>query len=141
MNYDLMLLDMQMPAMDGLTLAKCLAQIPALANLPIILLSSGDQLDYADYQDTGIVQRLLNLPALANAAHAIKGTVVHFYAEPARACASQLEQAARSGQSADYQFMTNALIKAVEDLINNLGLRKNLKTGVKERRLSDRVVA
>jgi len=40
-----------------------------------------------------------------------------------------------------YQVMTNALIKAVEDLINNLGLRKNLKTGVKERRLSDRVVA
>jgi PAS domain S-box-containing protein len=65
-----------------------------------------------------------NLPALANTAHAIKGTVVHFYAESARECASQLEQAARSGQSVDYQFMTQALIKVVEDLINNLGLWK-----------------
>jgi len=65
-----------------------------------------------------------NLPALANAAHAIKGTVVHFYAEPARECASQLEQAARSGQSADYQVMTKALIKALKDLINILGLWK-----------------
>ena len=65
-----------------------------------------------------------NLPALANAAHAIKGTVVHFYAEPARACASQLEQAARSGQSADYQVMINALVKAVKDLINSLRLWK-----------------
>ena len=57
--YDLILLDMQMPVMDGLTLAKCLAQIPALADIPIISLSSGDQFELADYQDTGIVQRLL----------------------------------------------------------------------------------
>jgi CheY-like chemotaxis protein len=57
--YDLIVLDMKMPEMDGLTLAKCLAQIPALAKLPIILLSSGDQLSPADYQGTGIVQRLM----------------------------------------------------------------------------------
>ena len=31
-----------------------------------------------------------DLPALANTAHTIKGTVVHFYAELARECASQL---------------------------------------------------
>jgi len=70
------------------------------------------------------VQAEGNLPALANAAHAIKGTVAQFYAEQAKACALLLEQTARSGQSADYQGMTNALIKAVEDLINNLGLWK-----------------
>ncbi len=57
-GYDLMLLDMQMPGMDGLTLAKYLAQILALANLPIILLSSGDQFDPGDFQGTGIVQQL-----------------------------------------------------------------------------------
>ncbi len=57
--YDLIVLDMQMPNMDGLTLAKYLAEIPALAKIPIILLSSGDQLELADYQNTGIVQRLL----------------------------------------------------------------------------------
>ena len=56
--YDLILLDMQMPAMDGLTLAKCLTQIPALTHLPIILLSSDNQIEPADYQGTGIIQRL-----------------------------------------------------------------------------------
>jgi CheY-like chemotaxis protein/HPt (histidine-containing phosphotransfer) domain-containing protein len=51
---------MQMPVMDGLILANCLAQIPTLAKTPIILLSSGDQLNAAaDYQNTNIVQRLI----------------------------------------------------------------------------------
>jgi CheY-like chemotaxis protein len=58
-DYDLILLDMQMPIMDGLTVAKCLAHIPMLANIPIVLLSSGDQFDLADFQGTAIVQRLL----------------------------------------------------------------------------------
>jgi len=71
------------------------------------------------------VQAEGNLPALANAAHTIKGTVAQFYAESAKACALLLEQTARSGQSADYQGMTNALIDAVTDLINNLRLAKN----------------
>ncbi|MEI6066769.1 MAG: response regulator [Methylococcaceae bacterium] len=59
MIYDLILLDIQMPVMDGLTLAKCLAQIPGLAKIPIVLLSSDIQIEAADYQGTGIVQRLL----------------------------------------------------------------------------------
>ncbi|MGZ8945147.1 MAG: response regulator, partial [Methylococcaceae bacterium] len=71
------------------------------------------------------VQAEGNLPVLANVAHAIKGTVAQFFAEPAKACALLLEQTARSGQSADYQGMTNALINAVTDLINNLRLAKN----------------
>ena len=58
-EYDLILLDVQMPIMDGLALAKCLAQVPKLAKTPIILLSSGDQFDLADYVDTAIVQRIL----------------------------------------------------------------------------------
>jgi CheY-like chemotaxis protein len=61
-----------------------------------------------------------DLPALANTAHAIKGTVSHFYASKAIACASQLERIALGGQSADYQAMTEALVNAVTDLINNL---------------------
>jgi len=57
--YDLILLDAQMPIMDGLTLAKCLGHIPNLAIIPIILISSGDHFDVADYDNTAIVQRLL----------------------------------------------------------------------------------
>jgi CheY-like chemotaxis protein len=73
------------------------------------------------------VQAEGNLPALANVAHTIKGTVAQFFAEPAKACALLLEQAARSGQPADYQGMTDALVKAVTELINNLRLAKSPK--------------
>lgn len=59
MPYELVILDVQMPTMDGLAVANHLANMPGLATIPIILLSSGDQLALADYQHTGIVQRLL----------------------------------------------------------------------------------
>jgi PAS domain S-box-containing protein len=58
--YDLILLNMNMSAMDGLTFAKQLAEIPALKKIPIIVLTSGDQLAFSEYQATGIVQCLLN---------------------------------------------------------------------------------
>ncbi len=91
-----------------------------LDEMIVLFLSEGPKLlgELAKVQAEG------NLPELANVAHAIKGTVVQFYAEQAKACALLLEQTARSGQSADYLGMTDALIKAVEDLINNLGLWK-----------------
>ena len=56
--YDLILLDMHMPMMDGLAFARCLTQIPSLSKLPIILLSSDNQIEPTDYQGTGIIQRL-----------------------------------------------------------------------------------
>jgi protein-histidine pros-kinase len=61
-----------------------------------------------------------NITELANVAHAIKGTIAHFYVATATDCVSLLEKTARSGQSADYQGMTEVVIKAVTDLIDNL---------------------
>jgi len=58
-------------------------------------------------------------------AHAIKGTVAHFYATNASACASQLEQTARGGQLADYGGMTEALVKAGSDLMKDMLTQKN----------------
>ena len=76
-SYDLIVLDREMPEMDGLTLAKCLAQIPALAKIPIILLSSGEQLSLTDYQDTRIVQCLMKpvrqLQLFEAIVHALQG--------------------------------------------------------------------
>jgi signal transduction histidine kinase/DNA-binding response OmpR family regulator/CHASE1-domain containing sensor protein/HPt (histidine-containing phosphotransfer) domain-containing protein len=39
-NFDLAILDMQMPEMDGLTLAKKIRQLPHCQNLPLIILTS-----------------------------------------------------------------------------------------------------
>ena len=68
-----------------------------------------------------------DLVALANAAHAIKGTIVYFCADTAKACADILEQKARSGQSADFKELTEALINSVMDLSHHLRLAKNSK--------------
>jgi len=78
-------------------------------------------------RDLSRFQAEANLLALADIAHAIKGTTAHFYADTATACASLLEQPARSNQPADFQGMTEALVKAVTDLINNLQRAKNAK--------------
>ena len=58
--------------------------------------------------------------ALTNIVHAIRGTSASFDAGRAKACADRLEQAARSDQSADFQGMTESLVKAVKDLIKIL---------------------
>ena len=58
-TYDIIVLDSQMPVMDGLTLAKCLAQMPDFANIPIILLSSTNQVGLAEHHNTKIVECLL----------------------------------------------------------------------------------
>ena len=68
-----------------------------------------------------------NLIALADTAHAIKGTTVIFYADTAKACVDRLEQTARSNQPADFRGMIEALVKAVKNLIKNLQDAKNTK--------------
>ena len=67
------------------------------------------------------------LIALADTAHAIKGTTAIFYADTAKACAVRLEQTARSNQPADFRGMIEALVKAVKNLIKNLQDAKNTK--------------
>jgi PAS domain S-box-containing protein len=46
---DLAILDMQMPSMDGVTLAKQIRLLPAYKNLPLILLSSMGNFEIQDY--------------------------------------------------------------------------------------------
>ncbi len=58
-DCDLILLDTDMPGMDGLTLAKLLSQISNLANIPIIILSASNQSEPIEYQNSNIVFRLL----------------------------------------------------------------------------------
>ncbi len=53
--YDVAILDMQMPVMDGLMLAQHIRSIPALARLPILLLTSmGQDLDRSTLESLGI---------------------------------------------------------------------------------------
>ncbi|MCX7096590.1 MAG: response regulator, partial [Methylococcales bacterium] len=61
-----------------------------------------------------------DLAALANTAHAIKGTTAHFYATEAKTAASELELAARSGGPADFAALTEAVVVAVTALIEGL---------------------
>lgn len=56
--YHLILLDQQVSNTDGLTLARHLVQLPALADMAIILLTSESDTDPASYQGTSIAQCL-----------------------------------------------------------------------------------
>lgn len=74
--YDVVLLDQQMPEMDGLSLARVISENPAISAAPRILLSSGMLLGDSERQALGITQSLLKpvrqvqlFDALANALH------------------------------------------------------------------------
>ena len=67
-----------------------------------------------------VAQEQGDLPALANAAHAIKGAASYFYAADVRDYAVRLEQTARSKQSADYRQMAQVLVNAVTRLMETL---------------------
>jgi signal transduction histidine kinase/CheY-like chemotaxis protein/HPt (histidine-containing phosphotransfer) domain-containing protein len=57
--YDLALLDMHMPEMDGLMLARIMTETPVLTKIPRILLSSGGLMGDAERQALGFAQSLL----------------------------------------------------------------------------------
>ena len=53
--FELAILDMQMPEMDGLMLAQCIKSDPAIASTHLVMLPSlGNQLDTADMKQAGI---------------------------------------------------------------------------------------
>ena len=56
--FELVILDMNMPDMDGLMLAQAMAREPALAQTPRILLSSGGTVGEAERAEAGIRQSL-----------------------------------------------------------------------------------
>ncbi|ANE58023.1 response regulator [Methylomonas sp. DH-1] len=62
-----------------------------------------------------------DLPALANAAHAIKGMAGHFCAGRLTALAADLEHSARHSDTADFAEMVKAVRNAVNELIAALG--------------------
>ena len=57
--FDLLLLDLQMPGMDGLSLARAICEIPIIAATPRLLLSSGGLGAEAERKALGIAQSLL----------------------------------------------------------------------------------
>jgi CheY-like chemotaxis protein/HPt (histidine-containing phosphotransfer) domain-containing protein len=57
--YDLVLLDLHMPDMDGFAIARSMSQDPLLKDIPRMLLSSGGIADEAERRDLGIGRSLL----------------------------------------------------------------------------------
>ena len=80
-DYDVVILDMQMPAMDGVTLAKIIQSNPTLAKLPLVMLTSlgkrpedSEQARFAAYLTKPIKSTLLYdaLVAILDVAPAIR---------------------------------------------------------------------
>jgi PAS domain S-box-containing protein len=56
--YDLLITDLQLPVVDGLTLAEEICKIPAIADIPRLLLSSGGFINEAELASLGIAESL-----------------------------------------------------------------------------------
>ncbi|WP_299409217.1 response regulator [Acaryochloris sp. IP29b_bin.148] len=70
-KFDLAILDMQMPGMDGLTLAKKIREQPAGKSLPLILLSSLGQDDIRSQAGEDIFSAILNKPVQQAQLHTV----------------------------------------------------------------------
>jgi len=76
----------------------------------------------------GAASTRADLPALADAAHAIKGMAGHFHAEALRSAAWELERRARAGGNADFAGLSEALIDAAGALASHLESTKTSST-------------
>ncbi len=77
-NFDILLLDMQMPEMDGFMVVEEIKKMPKAATVPIIMLtSSGMRGEAARSQDLGVAGYLMkpvSFPELLHAIRAVIGT-------------------------------------------------------------------
>ncbi len=56
--YELVLLDLHMPGMDGLALARAICESPSIAHIPRLLLSSGGLVSSNEWKSLGIMRSL-----------------------------------------------------------------------------------
>ncbi|WP_445476384.1 response regulator [Methanococcoides methylutens] len=65
-NYDLILLDMQLPRMDGLEVLENLKNDPETADIPVVALTAhsmtGDGVKFLDAGCTGYISKPINVP-------------------------------------------------------------------------------
>jgi CheY-like chemotaxis protein len=59
---DLIMTDMRLPDMDGLTLVKCLKQEPFLAKIPVVMLSASPEIDVAEIAQSAGAEAFVNKP-------------------------------------------------------------------------------
>jgi CheY-like chemotaxis protein len=71
--YDLAVLDLCMPGMDGLELAGRISRIPALASVGLVLLTSGPDVSPAEATEAGISARLTKPVHLSRLRTALEG--------------------------------------------------------------------
>jgi PAS domain S-box-containing protein len=61
-QFDIAVLDIRMPNMDGLTLAECIRSLPACQNLPLVMLSSVEKLIQKEHREKLGFVAVLNKP-------------------------------------------------------------------------------
>ncbi len=110
--FQLAVLDMMMPAMDGLMLAKRIRQTPQLQSCALIMLSSTGKSEYAEEQELGIARYLLK-PVKQSA---LKKTIQQVLTQsaatplptPARAATPRADVTVATQPAADPQQPTDA---------------------------------